>query len=237
MRPPVIVRLEGFPEDLRLVRGRSSSHESEVVVASERDANIAVSLRLPYEPFTFENGETEITQIESFTAGEQREVAVDWGLRDDTGAYVQYLYLEIDVRYEEEEDSLNTATLAIPLNYGLNVKRLALVGAVAAAAFGAALMTAARRAVTLAEEDDVTIGIVEVDVPKRRSSRSTSSNSAGRKTTSKPSSKTSSKKTSTKKAGGTRRGSGASRSAPRKDGRGSSAGRKSSAGRSTRKSR
>jgi hypothetical protein len=231
MRPPVVVRLEGFPERLRLVRGRSSSRDSGVVVASDQDANIAVSLRLPYEPFTFENGETEITQIESFTAGEQREVVIDWALRDDTGAYIQYVYLEIDVRYEDDEESLNTATLAIPLDYGLNVKRLALVGAVAAAAFGAALMTAARRAVTVAEEDDVTIGIVEVDVPKRKaSSKKRTASQASAK-------KTSTKKASTKKAGGTPRGSGASRSAPRKDARGSSAARKSSAGRSTRKSR
>jgi len=230
MRPPVVVRLQDFPERLRLFRGRTPSQQSAVVVHSDRDANIAVSVRLPYEPFTFENGESEITQIESFTAGEQREVVLEWALHDGTDAYVQYVYLEIDVRYEDDEDSLNTATVAIPLDYGMGLKRLALIGALAAAAVGTALMTTTRRAVKAAEEEDLTIGIVEVDVPRRPASRP-------RRTSTKSSGSSKSTKSSKKPPGGTPRGSSTSRSAPRKGAPGSSGGRKSSPRPSTRKSR
>jgi hypothetical protein len=241
MRPPVVVRLQDFPEQLRLVRGSTPPQQSAVLVQSERDANIAVSMRLPYEPFTFENGETAITQIESFTAGEQREIVLDWALRDETDAYVQYVYLEIDVRYEDEEDSLNTATVAIPLNYGMGLKRLALIGAITAAAVGTAIMTATRRAVRAYEEDDVTIGIVEVDVPKR-TTRPRKSSSAAKKSSRAAASSTkkgsTSKQGATSKQGGeTRRGSSPSGSAQRTGGRGSSGARKSSPRPSTRKSR
>lgn len=214
MKPPTVVRFEDSPSRLRLLRGRSEMHETCVVVASDRDANIAVSVRLPDEAFTFENGETEITRIESFAAGEQREIVLEWGARTRVEIVAPHLYLEIHVRYEDREDEINTATLAIPIAHGLGAARIALLGAVTAAAVGAALVTATRRAIQAVEEDDVTIGIVEVETPRRTSTKS-----------------------SKKRAGGTRRGSAASRSAPRKDARGSSAARKSSPRRSTRKSR
>lgn len=215
MRPPTVIRFEDSPQRLRLLRGRSEVHETSIVVASDRDANIAVSVRLPDESFTFENGETEITQIESFTTGEQREVVLEWAVRNDADVVAPLLYVEVHVRYEDREDESNMATLALPIEHGLGIARMALLGAVTAAAVGAALVTAARRAVRAVEEDDITIGIVEVETP-RRPSRA--------------------KRPAKKPAGGTRRGSAASRSAPRKDARGSSAARKSSARRPTRKS-
>jgi hypothetical protein len=235
MRPPVVVRLEDFPEQLRLFRGSTPPQQSAVVVHSELDANVAVSMRLPYEPFTFENGETEITQIASFTAGEQRAISLDWALRDETDAYLQYVYLEIDVYYEDQEDSLNTATVAIPLNYGMGLARMALLGAVTAAAVGTAIMTATRRVARVYEEDDVTIGIVEVDAPKRAPRTRRTSPSKGSKSAKSSTSKKQGT-TSKKQAGETRRGSSPSGSAQRTGARGSSGARKSAPRPSTRKS-
>jgi hypothetical protein len=220
--PPTVVRLEDFPLELRMLGGRTAGQRSGVVVASSRDADIAVSLRIADPDLTFENGENEITQIEHFGEGEQREIALDWGLRDPDGARPPLVLLEIDVRYEDDDEA-HTATTGVALQHTNAAKLLILGGALAAVAVAA---TAVLRRPRVEEEDEVPdeieLAIVDVEPPKRPDVEPP---------------KRSPRKASTKRAGGTRRGSSASRSAPRKDARGSSGARKSSRPRSTRKSR
>lgn len=212
--PPTVVRLEDFPLELRMLAGRTMGQRSGVVVSSARDAGIAVSLRIAQAPMTFENGENEITQIERFAAGEQRTIELEWGLRDPENTRTPLVLLEVDVRYEDEDEA-HTATTGVALQHSNAAKLLVLGSALAAIAVGAAaLLSRDRREREEEVPDEIELAVVDVEPPKRKA-----------------------RKPAKKRAGGTRRGSTASRSAPRTGARGSSAARKSSRPRSTRKSR
>lgn len=230
--PPTVVRLEDFPIELRFFAGRTAKQRTGVVVASERDADVAVSLRLAQSPLTFENGEHEITQIEHFAGGEQRLVELDWGLRNPENAREPIALLEIDVRYDDDDEA-HTATTGVALQYANPAKLLILGSALAAVAVGAVALLRREEWVEEEEEvpDEIELAVIDIEPPKR-----TARTSSAKKKSS--ATKTSAKKTAPKKqAGGTRRGSSASQSAPRKGGRGSSAGRKSAPSRSRRTSR
>jgi Mg-chelatase subunit ChlI len=248
MNPPTVVRLNGFPESARV----SDVFNSSVVVLSERDADVEVTMRITNSSLTFDDGSTEFVQTDTFTAGEQREVVFDdWSFEGQTIA--PYVMIEIGVRYADHHH-VNTATALISLEQreariGI---ALAIGGALVAAALGLAALSRRYEVEVVETEVEVTdddsldvlteedvpdeIVVAEMDVQPRRPAkkRTAAKQSTAKKTSAKSSAskksastKSSSKKASSSQASGTRRGSSASGSAPRKDGRGSSAGRKS----------
>lgn len=262
MNPPTVVRLNGFPESARV----SDVFNSSVVVLSERDAEVEVTMRITNSSLTFDDGSTEFVQTDTFTAGEQREVLFDdWSFEGQTLA--PYVMLEIGVRYADDHH-VNTATALISLEQRETRIGIALAigGALVAAALGLAALSRRYEVEVVETEVEITdddsldvlteeevpdeIVVAEMDVQPRRPAkrRTPSKQSTAKKTATKsPSSKkaskkssstkSSSKKASSSQASGTRRGSSASGSAPRKDARGSSAGRKSAPRRTTRSSR
>ena len=257
MNPPTVVRLNGFPESARV----SDVFNSSVVVLSERDAEIEVTMRITNSSLTFDDGSTEFVQTDTFAAGEQREVLFDdWSFEGQTLA--PYVMLEIGVHYADDHH-VNTATALISLEQRETRIGIALAigGALVAAALGLAALSRRYEVEVVETEVEITdddsldvlteeevpdeIVVAEMDVQPRRpakkratAKKASAKSSSSKKTSSKSSStKSSSKKATSSKASGTRRGSSASGSAPRKDGRGSSAGRKSAPRRTTRSSR
>lgn len=241
MNPPNIVRLLGFPEQVRLSPRGSHEETSGVVVVTDRDADVEVTLRLAHSTLTFGDGETQVRVVERVEQGDQHEILLDWSLSGFTAA--PYVMFEIDVRYAEEHH-VHTATAIV----GLEQRERSIGTAIA---IGGALVAAALGLIALARPR-VEVREFTVDAPPEpppppapTTSTTTTRPSSAKKSSAKkssakaPSTKSSAKTSSAKKktGGGTRPGSGASGSAQRTGARGSSAGRKSAPARSTPKSR
>jgi hypothetical protein len=242
MNPPTIVRLLGFPEQIRLTPRGSAEETSGVVIVTDRDAQVEVALRLSSPSLTFRNGATEMYTVEHVEAGTQHELLLDWSLSGNTLA--PYVMIEIDVRYADEHHA-NTATAIV----GIEQRERSIGTAIA---IGSALVAAALGLAALARPR-IEVREFTVEAPEEQPTRSRSGTGGGSKgatkgraesPASRSASKSSSKKSSAKKAssskssgGGTRRGSGASQSGQRTGGRGSSSARKSAPRRTTRKSR
>ena len=234
MNPPHIVRLVGFPDRVRLTPRGTAEETSGVVIVTDRDADVEVTLRLAHSTLTFGDGETQVRVVERVEQGEQHEILLDWSLSGITSA--PYVMFEIDVRYADEED-VHTATSIVDL-----AQRERSIGA--AIAIGGALVAAALGLLALArtrvEVREFTVDAPPEPPPASSTSTTKRPSSAKKSSAKKSSTKTSSAKTSSAKkktGGGTRPGSGTSGSAQRTGARGSSAGQKSAPARSTRKSR
>lgn len=236
MNPPTIVRLLGFPEQVRLSPRGSREETSGVVVVTDRDADVEVTLRLAHSTLTFGDGETQMQVVERVEQGDQHEILFDWSLSGFTNA--PYVMFEIDVRYAEQHH-VHTATAIVGLEQRERSigTAIAIGGALVAAALG--LVALARPRVEVREftvdappEPPRPASTTSTTTPRPSSSKKSSAKSSAKKSSS---SKTSAAKKTT--GGGARPGSAASGSAQRTGARGSSAGRKSAPARSTRKSR
>lgn len=233
---PTIVRLIRFPESLRLARkGREfigPLRRSGPVVLSDRHDPIDVTFRVTAPGFSFLTGGDTITVTEAFNDGEQRDVLVPWQLVADGRQRVSAIVLEIDVAYAGTDD-LHTATVPIELTYGMSSGQATAVvaGAALAAAAVAAVTVGRRKRKVVVDEEEVEVSAV------RKTNRTSGTTKTNKKKAPAKKQAPAKKKAPAKKAGGTGRGSSASRSAKRTGARGSSKARKSPARRSTRKSR
>lgn len=216
---PTVVRLIRFPKTLRLEKKGNQFFgplkRSGPLILSERHAAVECTFRLTDPGLSFATGGNTVTGVEAFGEGEQRDLLLPWALVSDGKARPAQIILEIDVNYEGAAEK-HTATVPVALTYGV---RRRVIGAVAAAAAAVAVAAVSRSRKASAKK------------------KAASSKKASSKKASASSKKTSTKKAPAKKAGGNRRGSSASRSAPRKDARGSSKARKAAPRRTTRKSR
>lgn len=218
---PTIVRLLRFPTSLRLLKKGaqylSGKKRSGALILSERHHSVEVTFRTNLPGVSFSTGGTSLTSTEAFTEGEQRDVLLPWTLVVEQGELPAELLLEIDVAYEGKER--HTATVPLKLRYGIPVVTVAVGAAIAVAAVAATVVS--RRKPKLIVEDG------EIEIPstprkaRKPSRKAASKPAASKKSSAKPAA------SSSKKASGTRPGSSASRSAPRKDAPGSSKARKS----------
>ena len=236
------------------------------VILSERHDPIDCTFRVTAPGVTFTTGGTTITHTEAFGEGEQRDLLLPWGLIVDANARIPQLILEIDVSYSGTTE-LHTATVPLKLTYGMSSGQAAAVAgaAVAAVAIGAAVAKKRKRkAVVVDDDEDVELAVFNIASTKRAPAKASRKRppkgskvtvvdeddaevtvyntgrrpaAAKKKAPAKKASTAKKKSPAKKPAGGTRRGSGASRPAPRKGGPGSSSARKSASRRTTRKSR
>ncbi len=217
---PTIVRLLRFPASLRLLKKGaqylSGKKRSGALILSERHQPVEVTFRTTLPGVSFSTGGTSVTSTEAFTEGEQRDVLLPWTLVVEQGELPSELLLEIDVAYDGKER--HTATVPLKLLYGIPVVTVA-VGAAIAVAAVAATMVSRRKSKVVAEDREIEIS--STPSKARKPSKAASKSAASKKSGAKPAA------SSSKKASGTRPGSAASQSAPRKDAPGSSKARKS----------